>query len=256
MKSCWFASPSWHLVATLFAATAIAVTAQSSPASATMTTVDVAADGTEQVAIGACGPRIRKPWDLLLPLEKDIYLRAIARSMDDGYYIKFVEIHTEQMTTMEAHDTCMFLYWHRLLLLGFENMLRSYGGEFSCITVPYWNYVDDNERYLTGQCRSMEDCSQILRDLGGSESGYEQTVTINGTPIGGTCVATSPLDHFCEASHLHGNQCRRCVPRGAWGSTPFPPTTSVSSLARQLFATPTIAGVAANLEAGIHSTSR
>ncbi|RLN64419.1 hypothetical protein BBJ29_002013 [Phytophthora kernoviae] len=191
---------------------------------------------------------------MLLPLEKEIYLRAIARSMDDGYYIKFVEIHTEQMTAMEAHNTCMFVYWHRLLLLGFENMLRSYGGEFSCITIPYWNYVDDNERYLTGMCRSMEECSLILRELGGSRNGYPNTVTINGSPISGTCVATSPLDHFCEASHLRGGHCARCVPRGNWATAAFPPTTTVSSLARQLFSTPTIASVVSNLEKGIHNT--
>lgn len=191
---------------------------------------------------------------MLLPQEKDIYLRAIARSMDDGYYIKFVEIHTEQLTTVEAHNTCMFLYWHRLLLLGFENMLRSYGGEFSCITVPYWNYVDDNEHYLRGECRSMEECSLILQELGGSIDGFPRTVVINGSPISGTCVAASPLNHFCEASHLRAGECARCVPRGNWGIAPFPPTTTVSSLARQLFSTPTIAGVVANLEAGIHDT--
>ncbi|KAF1794688.1 hypothetical protein GQ600_816 [Phytophthora cactorum] len=77
-----------------------------------------------------------------------------------------------------------------LLLLGFENMLRSYGGEFSCITVPYWNYVDDNQRYLLGGCRSMEECSLLLRDFGGSLNGFSRSVTINGSPIGGTCVIT------------------------------------------------------------------
>ncbi|KAK1939275.1 Tyrosinase ustQ [Phytophthora citrophthora] len=211
-------------------------------------------EASEQLAVAACGPRIRKPWELLLPAEKEIYLRAIARSMDDGFYIKFVEIHTEQMTTIEAHNTCMFVYWHRLLLLGFENMLRSYGGEFSCITVPYWKYVDDNQHYLMGGCRSMEECSLLLQEFGGSLNGYRRSVTINGTPIGGTCVVTSPLDHFCEATHLRGGNCARCVPRGNWLSSPFPPTTTVSSLARQLFANPTISGVVANLELGIHNT--
>ncbi|KAH7476771.1 Tyrosinase ustQ [Phytophthora ramorum] len=239
---------SWCLAALLFAATAVVSPAQDVDSVAPVT------EASEQLALAACGPRIRKPWELLLPQEKELYLRAIAMSMDDGYYIKFVEIHTEQMTTVEAHNTCMFIYWHRLLLLGFENMLRSYGGEFSCITVPYWNYVDDNQRYMAGGCRSMEECSLLLREFGGSLNGYGRSVNINGSPIGGTCVVTPPLDHFCEASHLHGGGCARCVPRGNWLSSPFPPTTTVSSLARQLFATPTIAGVVANLELGIHDT--
>ncbi|KAG7402366.1 hypothetical protein PHYBOEH_000074 [Phytophthora boehmeriae] len=239
----------WGFAATLLAITTTVSTAQNATA-----TEAGGANSTEQVVMDRCGPRIRKPWEMLLPLEKEIYLRAIARSMDDGYYIKFVEIHTEQMTAMEAHRTCMFVYWHRLLLLGFENMLRSYGGEFSCITVPYWNYVDDNERYLTGMCRSMEECSLILQELGGSRNGFPSTVVINGSPISGTCVATPPLNHFCEASRLQGGRCAQCVPRGNWATAAFPPTTTVSSLVRQLFSTPTIGGVVSNLETGIHNT--
>lgn len=240
-----------RLLSAALLATAVTVaTAQDVTAPPNVTAVT---EASEQLALANCGPRIRKPWELLLPQEKDIYLRAIARAMDDGYYIKFVEIHTEQMTTIEAHNTCMFVYWHRLLLLGWENMLRSYGGEFSCITVPYWNYVDDNQRYMMGGCGSMEECSMLLRDFGGSLNGYSRTVEINGSPISGTCVETPPLNHFCEATHLRGGACAQCVPRGNWLSTAFPPTTTVSSLARQLFATPTIAGVVNNLELGIHS---
>ena len=222
----------------------------------TSSSVAPVTEASEQRAVVACGSRIRKSWDMLLPEEKDVYLRAIARSMDDGYYIKFVEIHTEQMTTAEAHNTCMFVYWHRLLLLGFENMLRSYGGEFSCITVPYWNYVEDNERYMMGACRSMEECSPLLQEFGRSRRGTDGSITINGSPISGTCVSTPPLNHFCEATHLRSENCAHCVPRGDWLDSPFPPTTTVSSLARQLFATPTIAGVVGNLELGIHSTCR
>lgn len=216
--------------------------------------VEQATAASEQLW-GACGPRMRKSWDMMLPQEKDVYLRAIERSMDDGLYIKFVEIHTEQMTTAEAHRTCMFVYWHRLFLLGFENMLRSYGGEFSCITIPYWNYVDHNALFLSGACSSMEDCAPILRELGGSRAGSPQTVEINGTPIEGTCVTSSPVNHFCESSDLRGDQCAHCVPRGNWNTAQFPPTASVSSLMRQLFSSPTIASVATNLEQGIHSKS-
>lgn len=209
----------------------------------------------QSIADAACGPRLRRSWDMLTPVEQELYLRAVAQTMDDGLYIKFVEIHTEQMTTAEAHRTCMFIYWHRVFLLGFENLLRSYGGEFSCLTIPYWNYVDHNALFLQGACGSMEECSPILRALGGSIVGRPRTVTINGTPIQGTCVREFPVNHFCEASHLRGPMCSGCVPRGEWSATGFPATTTVSSLMRQLFANPTIAGVASNIERGIHSTS-
>jgi len=228
-------------------------------AAATNTTTGVTTNSTavkEQAIVNpACGPRLRKSWDMLTPAEQELYLRAVAQTMDDGLYIKFVEIHTERMTTAEAHRTCMFVYWHRAMLLGFENLLRSYGGEFSCITIPYWNYADHNALFLQGACGSMEECSPILRALGGSIAGRPRTVVINGTPIQGTCVSEFPVNHFCEASHLRGPMCSRCVPRGEWSAMGFPATTSVSSLMRQLFASPTIAGVATNIERGIHSTS-
>ncbi|CAH0479795.1 unnamed protein product [Peronospora belbahrii] len=107
---------------------------------------------------------------------------------------------------------------------------------------------------MMGACSSMEECSLLLRDFGGSLNGLARSVTVNGSPISGTCVTTPPLNHFCEATHLEGGSCAHCVPRGDWLSAPFPPTTTVSSLARQLFATPTIAGVVNNLELGIHNT--
>lgn len=241
------------ILAALCCASALSQSVWAESAASSTAALESSSNSTEQVLASACGPRIRKSWDRLLPAEKSLYLRAIARAMDDGLYIKFVEIHTEQMSTSEAHRTCMFIYWHRFLLLGFENMLRAYGGEFACITMPYWNYVDHSALYLSGQCGSMESCSPILRELGGSVAGSDETVTINGTPIEGTCVAVEPCNHFCEASHLRGDQCAHCVPRGEWSSTPLPPTTTVSSLMRQLFSTPTIAAVATNLEQGVHS---
>lgn len=253
-----FARISSAVLLALLAASTCSIAAQNTTTSApqAQASVELAGNGTEQFAAGGsvCGDRIRKSWDQMLPAEKQVYLRAIEMAMDDGLYIKFVEIHTEQMTTAEAHQTCMFIYWHRLFLLGFENMLRSYGGVFSCLTVPYWNYVDHNALFLSGGCRSMEDCSPILRDIGGSRRGVTRTVEINGTPIDGTCVAQPPANHFCESSARRGNACARCIPRGDWSETAFPPTTSVSSLMRQLFASPTIAEVATNIEQGVHST--
>lgn len=227
--------------------------AQETPVPTTLSQTPTNNTSKEQEFVG-CGPRIRKSWDRMTDIEKDVYMRAIERSMDDGLYIKFVQIHTEQMTTAEAHRTCMFVYWHREFILAFENMLRSYGGEFACITVPYWNYVDHNAHFMLGDCNSLEDCSPILRELGGSSNGSPRTVTINGTPASGQCVNRRPANHFCESSSVRGQQCARCIPRGDWLSSTFPPTTSVSSLMRQLFDTMSIDAVSTNLEQGVHST--
>ncbi|OWZ21521.1 hypothetical protein PHMEG_0003914 [Phytophthora megakarya] len=50
-----------------------------------------------------CGARIRKDWDSLTTTEKNTYKGALSAAMDSGAYIKFVEIHTEMQSEMEAH---------------------------------------------------------------------------------------------------------------------------------------------------------
>ena len=42
-----------------------------------------------------------------------------------------------------AHGGSGFLPWHRWYLIGFENALRSMGGEFECVTIPYWDWEKD-----------------------------------------------------------------------------------------------------------------
>jgi len=200
-----------------------------------------------------CGPRIRKSWDRLTGQEKDVFKRAVQKSMDDGYYIKFVEMHTEMMSEMQAHRTCVFLFWHRRFITGFENMLRAYGGEFACITLPYWDWVTDSARYANKECKSMQDCSSILREIGGS-AGPVKSVLINGVGVGGySCVAASPMGHFCESSSVHGNQCAKCIPRGNWTKAAFPPSCNFASLYSQVFTGKTMAEVSNSIERGSHS---
>ncbi|RHZ40428.1 hypothetical protein DYB26_015710, partial [Aphanomyces astaci] len=120
-------------------------------------------------------PRIRKSWDTLTAAEKETFVSALEIAMDRGLYQKFVLIHQEQMGNREAHGTCVFLFWHRKFLLGFENMLRSLGGQYKCLTLPYWDYV---QNYATMQntpqaqrCTSIETCAPIATGLGGSTQG-------------------------------------------------------------------------------------
>ncbi|KAF0712876.1 hypothetical protein As57867_004608, partial [Aphanomyces stellatus] len=87
--------------------------------------------------------RVRKSWEAMTTTEKDTYLSAIALAMDNGMYQKFVWVHQETMSNREAHRTCVFLFWHRKFLLAFENMLRSLGDRYKCVTLPYWDYVQD-----------------------------------------------------------------------------------------------------------------
>ncbi|KAF4044456.1 Common central domain of tyrosinase [Phytophthora infestans] len=87
----------------------------------------------------SCGSRVRKDWEMMTETEKTTYRNAIRAAMDSGAYIKFVELHTEMTSEKEAHGQCMFTYWHRYMLLAFENMLRGQGAAYACVTVPYFN---------------------------------------------------------------------------------------------------------------------
>lgn len=201
-----------------------------------------------------CSGRVRKDWDSLSSSEKATYRGAIGAAMDSGAYIKFVEVHTEMMSEMEAHRQCMFIYWHRLLLVVFENMLRGQGSQYACVTIPYWDWVSAHARMTNGQCRSMADCSPILTELGGVPSGSQQSqLAINGIQTQGYCVSADPVDHFCQSSSARtSNQCARCVPRGAWGSVTFPGSASLASVRSQLFSSRTIAEMSTAIETGAH----
>ncbi|KAF0707543.1 hypothetical protein As57867_006575, partial [Aphanomyces stellatus] len=124
-----------------------------------------------QAANPSC-PRVRKSWDRYTPDEKTVYLNAVAKAMDVGLYQKFIDIHGEYMSNMEAHGTCVFILWHRKFLVGFENMLRSMDPVANkCLTLPYFNYVQQNLDYINGKCTNMESCAAQMRDFGGSTAG-------------------------------------------------------------------------------------
>ncbi|KAG1708085.1 hypothetical protein DVH05_024770 [Phytophthora capsici] len=185
--------------------------------------------------------------------EKTTYKNALAAAMDSGAYMKFVEIHTEMKSEMEAHKQCMFLYWHRLFLVVFENMLRGQSSEFACVTIPYFNWMETSNKALTGECKTLGDCSPILKELGGFTVGRKKTLDINGRNITGTCVSGSPLDHFCQSSTTSKNSCARCLPRGDWGAAKVPASISYASVVGQVFNGSNIDKVSRTVERGCHA---
>ncbi|RLN79342.1 hypothetical protein BBO99_00005345 [Phytophthora kernoviae] len=122
---------------------------------------------------------------MMTSAEKTTYKGALAAAMDSGAYIKFVEMHTEMRSEMEAHRQCMFIYWHRLLLVVFENMLRGQGSQYACVTVPYFNWIVASSRVTSGACTSFGNCLAITRELGGFTSGNQRTLAINGVSNSG-----------------------------------------------------------------------
>jgi len=206
-------------------------------------------------AEAACSKaRVRKNWDSLTSSEKTTYKNAIAAAMDSGAYIKFVEMHTEVKSELEAHKQCMFTYWHRLLLVTFENMLRGQGSQYECVTVPYWDWVTAQSRLNSGTCKGMLDCSNITSELGGYSTSYPtKSLVINGKKTSGRCVSASPLNHFCENSSLTGSKCAKCLTRGDWRTASVPSSTSFSSVVKQIFTATSIKDQSPNVENNSHN---
>ncbi|POM81756.1 Hypothetical protein PHPALM_228 [Phytophthora palmivora] len=167
-------------------------------------------------AQASCGPRIRRNWDAMSNAEKATYKGALAAAMDSGAYIKFVEIHTEMMSEMEAHKQCI-------------------------------------NKALTGECKTLGDCSPILKELGGFSSSSRKTVVINGKNVTGICVAEAPLNHFCQSSSATGATCAGCLPRGKWGSAQIPASLSYASVIGQVFNGANIEKVSRTVERGCHT---
>ncbi|EQC24777.1 hypothetical protein SDRG_17332, partial [Saprolegnia diclina VS20] len=208
------------------------------------------------VATAACPDRVRKSWDALSTPEKTLYKSAIQTAMDAGAYERFLSMHREEMSNMEAHNTCVFMYWHRQFLVGFENMLRSLSPEYACVTLPYFDYVNHNAKYTTRQCKSIAECSPILGQLGSFASGSRMTVKIGDYDIYGRCDATPPLDHYCQhpaTTPTAKKACAKCVPRGDYTRLQYPTELGFTGVKDDLFSGPDVASVNSAIEANPHN---
>ncbi|RHY26442.1 hypothetical protein DYB32_007610, partial [Aphanomyces invadans] len=209
----------------------------------------------EPTTAPAC-PRIRKSWGALSASEQETFVSALEIAMDRGLYQKFVAIHEEKMSNIQAHGSCVFLFWHRQFLLGFENMLRSLGDRFKCLTLPYWDYVQD---YATMQntpqanrCRSIEACSPITTALGGSTQGSISNANFFGHSfLTNRCVNQRPVNHMCTTAG--SASCPKCLPRGDWANTPMISDMSISSVRRSVLSGSNVLAVSQAIEYSPHN---
>jgi tyrosinase len=96
--------------------------------------------------------RVRKSYSAMTAQEQDDFVAALLalKAVDPGAqtaaldgYDDFVVLHLDYgMTTI--HWGPAFLAWHREYLLRLEDALRSVnGGQFSNVTIPYWDWTSD-----------------------------------------------------------------------------------------------------------------
>ncbi|GMF18622.1 unnamed protein product [Phytophthora lilii] len=207
---------------------------------------------------GVCGSRVRYAWDALTVDDKKLYRDAITTAMSTGYHALFVEVHSDRTSFKEAHNTCGMMFWHRRYLLAYEEMLRSLGTRYACITIPYWDYFADYAKFLANSCTNFEDCSTFLKDMGGS-AGTFASLTVNGFTVNGNCVngLASPYANFttfCEKSTMSGAACAGCIPRGTWSTVNYPSGFCYSSLAKYLSLQYGFAWFSQNIHYGVHQS--
>ncbi|TMW61200.1 hypothetical protein Poli38472_013663 [Pythium oligandrum] len=199
-------------------------------------------------------PRIRKAWEAYTADEKTTYIEVIKLAMTKGYHQKFVELHVEYFSEMEAHRTCVFMYWHRMFLLGYENMLRSLGDKYKCVTLPVWDHLTATARRSAGTCTYMESCSPILRDFGGTRSGRSVSLKVYNITIprssGAYCVTGAMCGSFCG----NNTGCANCIVRGTAYKTYYPAEASFTSVYKQMFTYSDWKNFATAIENGVHNT--
>jgi tyrosinase len=211
--------------------------------------------GKAQLVGTSCSQaRVRRSWDAYNDTEKALYKEAVGVAMDRGFHQKFVQIHVTYANGLEAHKSCMFIYWHRMLLPGYENMLRSLSAAYECLTVPYWDHLSGTAQQASTTCSTIENCSPIIADFGGTTTGLSRSLTVYNVTIGYTtktlCVNQGVAGRFCG----NNTGCANCImrTRSRYLGT-YPTDASVGSVSQQLFTYSEWSKVSSAIENGVHS---
>ena len=89
--------------------------------------------------------RIRKDYNDLTVAERKLYIKAVKEAKAAGKYDMFVALHKFANNDVYAHSSGGFYPWHRKFLLEFENMLRSLKEEYTCVTIPFWDWAQESK---------------------------------------------------------------------------------------------------------------
>lgn len=137
--------------------------------------------------------RIRRDWDLIGSSEKELFLQAVEDSIDRGIYQKFIDYHADLNSSIQSHETCAFILWHRRYLLAFENMLRSLNSKYACLTIPYWNILEHFRDQERGLCESFGTCARVVSELGGVPMDFNEDRVFSGIEANGQVFSGRPI---------------------------------------------------------------
>ena len=72
-----------------------------------------------------------------------------------------------------------------------QNLLRSFGGECTCISLPYWDWGEEAAKMITNGCTTKEECSPTMKEWGG---GGSVDSTYMSVPVFNTPEGTEPVE--------------------------------------------------------------
>ena len=195
-----------------------------------------------------CGTtRLRKSWTGWSQAERSLYLSAVEEAIAQGFHQAMIKVHQDNKSELEAHGTCGFTLWHRRYVLVYENMLRSLKPEFKCVTVPFWNVMDDFNKQHDGECDNFIDCSAILTGIGGVPTGQETRTYLDNQRTG-ACYPGRPYLDYPDDNGETG-----CMIRDDLTDTPVVGGASYVSLFSMITSNTDYSTFTRRLQNGIHN---
>lgn len=190
--------------------------------------------------------RKRRDWDLISADEKGLFLSAIEDAIDNGLYQAFLEYHSDLTSSIQSHQTCAFIHWHRRYLLAFENMLRSLDPKYKCLTVPYWNIMEHYKDQQNGLCESFGNCARVISDLGGIPTAVGAKRSYAGIEATGNLFLDVPL------RRLYDDKGERGIVRADLLDVRIPDSCQYNTVLNIFKAGGSLSEFARNIQKGIH----
>jgi hypothetical protein len=151
--------------------------------------------------------RIRREWNHLDSYDRALYLDAVETAIERGLHQRFTIFHYDEVSEIQAHDTCGFYMWHRVFVLAYENMLRSLEPRFACLALPFWDIYRDYQKQesSTNSCESYATCAGMINDLGGIvENDDSQERTFFGRKANGLWHFQPPVQNLRDDNNRVG----------------------------------------------------
>jgi len=172
-------------------------TTTSSTTTKEATTTTTSTTTTTEEPASTCGNhRHRVSWQETTQENRDLYINGFKTLADMGVMAQFTQCHLDS----SEHSNHEFLPWHREFVFRLEEAIRGLGGEYSCFTLPYWDWTMEPTPYNVAN--DGAELFILNSGLGGDGNGQCLSDPVWGVgnydPNGGNCLVRD-LDYPDES---------------------------------------------------------